>query len=130
MTEISDDDPPYEVGYKRPPVTTRFPAGQSGNPRGRPKGAKNFATEVDEILRTPVAITQNGRSRKVSAQKAVLLKELERALKGDARAADRLLARAERHSGKGAEPPGSALPTEDVDVLESYLAELKARRPS
>ena len=31
----------YEVGYAKPPAKTRFKPGQSGNPRGRPKGAKN-----------------------------------------------------------------------------------------
>lgn len=33
--------PGYEVGYAKPPVETRFKPGQSGNPNGRPKGAKN-----------------------------------------------------------------------------------------
>jgi hypothetical protein len=32
------------VGYGRPPLATRFRAGQSGNPRGRPKGARNLST--------------------------------------------------------------------------------------
>ena len=27
----------YEVGYKKPPVATRFKKGQSGNPSGKPK---------------------------------------------------------------------------------------------
>jgi hypothetical protein len=31
----------YQVGYGRPPVHSRFRPGQSGNPRGRPKGARN-----------------------------------------------------------------------------------------
>lgn len=33
--------PGYDVGYAKPPKLTRFQPGQSGNPRGRPKGAKN-----------------------------------------------------------------------------------------
>jgi hypothetical protein len=30
-----DDTPDYKVGYKKPPLHTRFRKGQSGNPRGR-----------------------------------------------------------------------------------------------
>jgi hypothetical protein len=32
---------PYKVGYARPPVEHRFRRGQSGNPRGRPRGARS-----------------------------------------------------------------------------------------
>jgi hypothetical protein len=34
----------YEVGFRKPPMETRFQAGQSGNPAGRPRGSKNKKT--------------------------------------------------------------------------------------
>jgi hypothetical protein len=40
--------PGYEVGYGKPPEATRFKPGQSGNPRGRPKGAKNKRPALHE----------------------------------------------------------------------------------
>ena len=36
----------YEIGYGKPPKETRFKPGQSGNPRGRPKGAKNKKNDI------------------------------------------------------------------------------------
>ncbi len=38
----------YAVGYGKPPVGTRFRPGQSGNPKGRPKGAKNKRPKLNE----------------------------------------------------------------------------------
>src|SRR4029078_7462453 len=38
----------YDVGYGKPPAETRFKPGQSGNPRGRPKGAKNKLPALNE----------------------------------------------------------------------------------
>ena len=38
---MSPGAPGYDVGYGKPPQETRFKKGQSGNERGRPKGAKN-----------------------------------------------------------------------------------------
>jgi len=42
------DTTQYEVGYGKPPAETRFKPGQSGNPRGRPKGAKNRLPALNE----------------------------------------------------------------------------------
>jgi hypothetical protein len=40
-SDANDDDPPYDVGYGRPPKKNRIAKGQVLNPRGRPRGSKN-----------------------------------------------------------------------------------------
>jgi hypothetical protein len=40
--ESTDEHSKQRVGYSHPPIATRFRKGQSGNPKGCPKGTKNF----------------------------------------------------------------------------------------
>ena len=41
-----EKDADYQVGYGKPPIEKRFKPGKSGNPRGRPKGAKNKKSRI------------------------------------------------------------------------------------
>ena len=54
-------DKDYEVGYGRPPKDKQFKKGQSGNPKGRPKGSRNFRTDLQEELQMQVQVTENGK---------------------------------------------------------------------
>ena len=76
----------YKVGYKRPPKTTQFRRGQSGNPRGRPKHTRNLKTDLAEELASPISITVQGRAATVSKQKALIMALMTKAMKGDTRA--------------------------------------------
>jgi hypothetical protein len=38
----------YEIGYGKPPESTRFTKGRSGNPAGRPRGARNKRPALNE----------------------------------------------------------------------------------
>jgi len=80
----------YDVGYGRPPKRSRFKPGQSGNPKGRPKGRKNIHTIFEETLYKPVTVTENGRKRKVPAIEALFLSLLRKSLDGDMRALEKL----------------------------------------
>jgi len=116
---MSADD--AKVGYGRPPVHTQFKPGQSGNPRGRKKGTLNFATDLKRTLEAPITLTDPGKKpRKVSTQTAVLLRLREKALKGDARALDRLLELARIfHTGPISEPT-TAISSDDQAILDAF----------
>ena len=77
----------HEVGYRNPPAKTRFKRGISGNPAGRPKNSKNLKSAVKEIYTDLVNVQEGQKTRRITRVEAVLCKQLERALKGDERAA-------------------------------------------
>ena len=74
------------VGYGRPPSSTRFRKGQSGNPKGRPR---NRSREIpyDAVLGQMVTIREDGRERRITAAEAFLLQLTQKGLTGDSAAA-------------------------------------------
>jgi hypothetical protein len=81
----SDEKSDYQVGYGRPPQHTQFKPGESGNPRGRPRGAKNFFVLLEEELKQRVIINENGRRRKISKRAAIVKHMVNKTLSGDPR---------------------------------------------
>lgn len=77
----------YDVGYGKPPIAGQFQPGKSGNPNGRPKGAKNLKTELEEELFEKIMIKEQGKAQKLSRQRVILKALTGRAMKGDPRAA-------------------------------------------
>ena len=84
--------PEYEVGYGKPPEATRFVPGQSGNPSGRPKGAKNkrpvsHEEPLKEIIRQEayrrIAVHDGKRLVKMPMASAVMRSIAVNAAKGD-----------------------------------------------
>ena len=115
----------YEVGYGKPPRHTRFAKGQSGNPRGRPAGAKNLRTLLSEALNEPVIVTENGGRRKVTKRQAIITQLVNRSATADFRAI-KILLDIVRDIERQTEP--TAPETSDFsEADEKVIEQIKAR---
>jgi hypothetical protein len=115
----------YEVGYGKPPRHTQFAKGQSGNPRGRPAGAKNLKTLLNEALNEPVIVAENGGRRKITKRRAIVTQLVNQSAKANLPAI-RILFDLVRDIEGQTEP--SAPETSDFsEADEKVLEQIKAR---
>jgi len=110
-----------EIGYGRPPKATRFAPGNSGNPRGRPKGSRSVGAILKGIMTQKVTVTEGGRMRRVSRLEVMLLRLANDAARGDARVTKLLLELNDRY-GQPAEGgvQSSELSSDDREILAAY----------
>jgi hypothetical protein len=88
-----DGDPTkaYEVGYGRPPKHAQFRKGRSGNPKGRPKGAKNVMTILHEALSEKASVRQGDKARKLSKVEIMIRQLVNKAATGDLKAVQTIM---------------------------------------
>jgi Family of unknown function (DUF5681) len=121
MTENEKAD---TVGYKRPPREHQFRPGQSGNPSGRPKGARNFKSELREELSELVTVRDGDREIEVSKQRALIKSMVAAAIDGNQRAAASVLAMCVRMLAD-AEEDEAIESVEDRDIVEAFTKRTK-----
>ena len=114
------------VGYGRPPRAHQFKPGQSGNPQGRPKGRKNEATMLDELLFQRIPVRQGGRDLRMTVIEAIFRRLAEDSLKGNIKAAGFLFNRLSAISSD--QPQQTELMEDDQAVLEAYLKEYLSKK--
>jgi hypothetical protein len=115
----TDDDD--RVGYRHPPKASRFKPGQSGNPRGRPRHARNLKMEFLDELGEIIRVREGDREMKISKQRAFVKALVAAAIKGDMRAANALVSFCTRaFADENAESlKGPAI--EDLEILEEFV---------
>jgi hypothetical protein len=112
---MADQNAPYEVGYGKPPRKNRFVKGGSGNPKGRPRGAKNLATIVLKESRQTVLVNGPHGSRKVTKIEAAMMQLGNKSAQGDLRATREFVALIER-SEESAMSGASGIPLNELDL--------------
>jgi Family of unknown function (DUF5681) len=123
---MDDADPPKDqVGYKRPPIETRWKKGQSGNPSGKRKKDASFAKAVMDALSEKVTLVgKDGKRRKCTKFELSIIQLVNKAAAGDLRATKEVTALYREVQPQAAPEPlriiiEGGLP--DVDDQEKYF---------
>lgn len=70
------------IGNRRPPKHSQFKAGQSGNPRGRPKGRISLTRLLEKHLDAKMTATIGGQTKTITRREALIYGFVGDALKG------------------------------------------------
>jgi hypothetical protein len=108
-----------DVGYGKPPRANQFKPGKSGNPKGRPTGAKSEATILQDLLQHKIGLSEHGKTRRITLHEAILRRIAEDCLKGNTKSAAFLLNR--YHAMTSNELDESGLTDDEQTVLETYM---------
>ncbi|MBB5716612.1 DUF5681 domain-containing protein [Sphingomonas aerophila] len=123
--QVHDCDPDDGSAARgRPPREYRFKPGTSGNPRGRPRGSRNFATLIQRELDRTITATVSGRQTKVAKREAIIMRLVEKALKGDHKSIEAILKYGDEGSSEIKLPPMDTDPARESEILDAYLRRL------
>jgi len=112
----------YDIGYRRPPPAGQFKKGASGNPKGRPKGSRNFVTLLEKELGQSVVVTEGGKKKTITRMQAMVKRLVAGALQGDQKALLTLI-EVLRRTGKFEQVEVEGLlPDNYESILDTFVA--------
>ncbi len=112
----------YEVGYGKPPKSGQFRKGQSGNPKGRPKGSRDYYSIARGVLNSRMRVKIEGKVRWVSTMEAGLLRLREKAVHGDLRSLQLILEMGrELQARDDSKPPSETISRAEDDIIRDYI---------
>jgi Family of unknown function (DUF5681) len=123
---MSNENHSDSVGYKQPPKGHQFQPGQSGNSNGRPKGTRNFKTDLRDELGEMTSFREGGREVSISKQRALIKRLVASAIAGDARSIATLMSFCARAFGDDNDDQQQA--PEDREIVQAFAQRATKRR--
>ena len=117
------------MGKGRPPLSTRFRPGQSGNPSGRSKRARDLVAIVARAFGEKVEVKGNGRRRRITKLEASVKQLVNRAAGGDQRATQFVFALLHNDPGGRAAEAPERLGEADAFVVAELVRRLSRASP-
>lgn len=121
----------YLVGFKKPPAASQFKKGVSGNPKGRPKGSRNFSTIFNCELDSLVPITEHGRPKQARKKEVIVKQVVNKAAGGDLKAIAMLLneSRYAEQQAAQKEVIAPSFSAADKQVLHNFAQRIRNSMP-
>jgi hypothetical protein len=113
---MADDN----VGYGRPPKSSQFKPGQSGNPAGRRPRFGNFEADLLEELNAEITIREGGVEHKISKQRAIVNALVAAAISGNLKASVALLGIFARSSAARDHDPDVESDENDDELVKRF----------
>lgn len=103
------------------PDANKFKKGQSGNPGGRPKGAKGMKTLLAQELKESITVQQDGKKKRIRRSEALIKRMVNDALQGRDRPRDTVLRYADAIDQERQQRAAAELSEEDQAILDRYV---------
>ena len=124
---MADMDNGSGGGYGNPPEHSQFKPGQSGNPKGRPKGSRSLRKIWETVSNEKITLSENGETSKITKREAFVRRLFQKAIDGNPQAISKALEIDQKFEiveqivGRMHDP--DALDAEDRAEIEAYMAE-------
>lgn len=127
---MANDEDKFSIGYGKPPAQNQFKKGQSGNPKGRPRGSRNLSTIMERVLNEKVTFKVNGSPRRITKREAAVKQLANKSAGGDLKSIQLLLnyLMPREKSADASDSRSETFDAADAEVMKGILEQISSQK--